>query len=110
MFSKKKKNIRKVKRALAQLPVTTGLISQFLVSKGITGSPNNPATCPIARYLKQETGVSVLVFPDVTDVDNGIGCATIANPWGVRHFISAFDINYRLQSIDIPRELYTHHE
>jgi len=82
-----------VKEALAKLDAVgePDDIAQYLRSRGIHGHKTDPSSCPIAVYVKQETGVSVRVFP-VTGIrwDGG----STDTPWNVRRFVCKFDRNH----------------
>jgi hypothetical protein len=77
--------------ALAALPTEPDEIARVFAELGIKGRPRKSCLCPVAKYLKAETGMSVIGVTPWRVYDYTCG-GHVPVPDHVGHFISRFDL------------------
>lgn len=80
-------DVETVKASLAKLPSAAYLIACQFEEMGITGLRHVPHACPIARYLRRDTGLEVRVTVGLVYV----GQWRTKMPGAVCQFIENFD-------------------
>jgi hypothetical protein len=83
--------------ALAALPTEADEIARVFTELGITGRRGKTCSCPVAEYLKAETGREVEVAMDVV---YSTGAPKVVLPHHVVRFIRSFDHGRYPQLID----------
>lgn len=88
----------RVYNALEDLGDTEGDVVTTLLNKGYKGKQGTTDNCPVANYLRGETGILVFVDTDECGTDEG----TISTTRSVCAFIEAFDggLYPELESVD----------
>lgn len=71
-------------------------IAHFLTAKGVTGTPGQARSCPVAHYLKSAHLVDILVFSRIyAGYEDGepeeFSVPVMNTPYTVREFILKFD-------------------
>lgn len=78
---------------LKELGDTADKVAGTLLGKGFNGN-HNIHTCPVANYIRDNTGVKVGVVPSETSYKDDEWCGVfnyIENPPAVLEFVKAFD-------------------
>lgn len=100
-----KKTLRDLKAALDALPrENADYVSNELNMRGIPGHMNSPCECPLANYLRVETGLQWDVFNDgdgdyyvdngrtyATGADRRYECVELADYPAIVDFVRLFD-------------------
>jgi hypothetical protein len=82
--------MRTIQEVLSELaPLSSVQIAVKLYRADIKGDPEHACQCPIAKYLKQETGISVLAVYGSTVW--ALDLEYTDTPESVREFIRDFD-------------------
>lgn len=82
-----------ITQLLNELGDTADEVAGTLLGKGIDGN-HSMHTCPVANYIRDNTGVKVGVVPSETSYQDEWYCGRfnyIDNPLAVRKFVKAFD-------------------
>ena len=77
--------------ALNALGKTPDDICTFLMRRGITGQRKSICKCPIAKYLREETGIVVSVSSESILADDIAETIKMTMPKNVGEFIVRFD-------------------
>jgi hypothetical protein len=84
-----------LEQALAALPDTPDGIAAHLAERGIRGRRFSAQRCPIAAYVRAETGgFNVTAGRTRISATSRLGVAQAGTPLPVRHFMRRFDQGY----------------